>query len=147
MANKDTAGDTADNANPGQRIDKWLWCARFFKTRSLAAEAVSGGKVHVDGQRVKPSRLVRAAMVLEIRRGTEQWQVDIVATAKRRGPASEAHALYEETADSLARREFEREARKLARQTAPVVPDRRPGKRDRRKLTAFKQGHTDQSER
>lgn len=122
-----------------QRVDRWLWCARFFKTRGLAAEAVSGGKVHVDGQRVKPSRQIRVGSLLDIRRGTELWQVIVLGVAQRRGPATEARALYEETEASIARREFEREAHELARASMPGPPSGRPGKRDRRRLAALKQ--------
>ena len=86
------------------RADKWLWCARFFKSRSLAAEAVAGGKVHVNGQRVKPSRPVRAGDLLEITVGYEVHTVEVRAIPARRGPAPEARLCYEETAESQARR-------------------------------------------
>ena len=127
-------------SDDSQRIDRWLWCARFFKTRGLAAEAVSGGKVHVDGQRVKPARPVRPGSVLDIRRGTELFQVTVQALAARRGPASEARTLYDETEASVARRAFEEEARRLARESTPSPPPTRPGKRDRRQLAQLKQG-------
>ncbi len=120
------------------RLDKWLWAARFFKTRRLATEAIAGGHVHLDGQRVKPSRPVRVGDRLEIRKGEVRFEIDVLALSERRGPASEAAKLYRETPESLARREREREARRLAaRAPAPV---RRPDKRDRRRLRDVKGG-------
>ena len=87
------------------RIDKWLWAARFFKTRSAATEAVLGGRVHVDGERVKPSRDVRAGDTLEVTIGHVRRTVVVRAVAERRGPASVAATLYEETPESVAERE------------------------------------------
>ena len=119
------------------RIDKWLWAARFFKTRALAKAAVEGGKVHVDDTRVKPARTVRVGDRLTITRGTSQWEVVIAAVSHRRGPATVAQALYEETPASMARREAEAERRRAERATAPTS-DGRPTKRDRRRLIRFK---------
>jgi ribosome-associated heat shock protein Hsp15 len=117
------------------RIDKWLWAARFFKTRSLASEAVSGGLVAVNDQRVKPSKDVRVGDRLEITRGQVRFVVDVVATAARRGPASEAVLLYEETPESAERRAQIREERRFAQ--PPVAHEGgRPTKRDRRRLDA-----------
>ena len=96
-----------------QRLDRWLWVARFFKTRGRAAAAVSGGKVQVAGDRVKPSRHVGPGTPLEIRRGPVQWQVVVRNVAKYRRPASEAALLYEETPESIEQREREAEQRKL----------------------------------
>jgi ribosome-associated heat shock protein Hsp15 len=96
-----------------QRIDKWLWVARFFKTRGRAAEAISGGKVHVEGERVKPSRRIRAGVALAIRRGPVEWQLVVRGVARQRRPAREAALLYEETAQSVERREREAERRRL----------------------------------
>jgi len=124
--------------NRSQRIDKWLWCARFFKTRGQAAEAINGGKVHVDGLRVKPARLVRAGSRLEIRRGESQFDVTVMAVATRRGPASEARALYEESPESVERRAAERDTKRIERLARPVF-EGRPTKRDRRKLSDLKQ--------
>jgi len=120
------------------RLDKWLWAARFFKTRRLATEAIAGGHVHLDGQRVKPSRPVRVGDRLEIRKGDVRFEIDVLALSDRRGPASEAAKLYRETPESLARREREREARRLAAR-APA-PARRPDKRQRRRLRDVKGG-------
>ena len=122
-----------------QRIDKWLWCARFFKTRSLAAAAVAGGKVHVDGERVKPARHVGPGTCLSVRRGPIEWRLMVRATARQRLPASQAALLYEETAESIARREQEAGRRKLE------AGERRarlgkPSKRERRDATRLKSG-------
>ncbi|MGH8378977.1 MAG: RNA-binding S4 domain-containing protein, partial [Gammaproteobacteria bacterium] len=92
----------ADSVIPNHkiRLDKWLWCARFFKTRSLATAAVSGGKVHVNGERVKPAHEVRVGDQLTITRGTERYEIIVRALIARRCPAEEAQQLYEETAVS-----------------------------------------------
>ena len=122
-----------------QRIDKWLWCARFFKTRSLAAAAVAGGKVQVDGERVKPARHVGAGTRLSVRRGPVEWQLEVRAIARQRRPASEAARLYEETEESIARRAREAERRRLE---AGARRERlgRPSKRERRDATRLKSG-------
>ena len=121
------------------RIDKWLWAARFFKTRSLAQAAVEGGRVHVGGARVKPSRELRAGEVVEVTVGDARRTLVVRGISDRRGPAPVAEALYEETSESLARREQERERRRLA---APLGSDlgERPTKRDRRRLEALRKG-------
>ncbi len=124
--------DTSDKV----RIDKWLWAARFFKTRALAAEAVNGGKVHLDGQRIKAARTVRLGDVYELQRGWERMTVVVRGLASRRGPASKARELYEETAESIERREREAEQRRLARLQRPVM-DHRPNKKERRQLRSF----------
>ena len=116
---------------PTLRIDRWLWAARFFKTRSSAAAAVSGGKVHLNGQRTKPAKAVRAGDRLEVRRGDNRWEVTVLGTAERRGPASEARTLYEELPESVERRAREREERRERRLAAGGG---RPTKRDRRRL-------------
>lgn len=116
-----------------QRLDTWLWVARLSKTRSLANEAVAGGRVQVDGQRAKPSRAVRAGDRIEITTGPAARTVIVRGIAARRGPASEASRLYEETPESLAARERSAADRRLG---APQ-PDHgggRPTKRDRRRM-------------
>ena len=118
---------------PTLRIDRWLWAARFFRTRSTAAAAVSGGKVHLNGQRTKPAKAVRAGDRLDVRRGDDRWEVTVLATAERRGPASEARTLYEELPESVERRLREREARR-ERHLAAGAGAGRPTKRDRRIL-------------
>lgn len=121
------------------RLDKWLWAARFFKTRTLATEAVAGGKVHVGGQRCKPSHTVHPGEMLRIQRGPEEYLITVTALSDRRGPASAAALLYEETADSRQRREALREQRRLERSSLPQPPGR-PTKQDRRRIMRFTQG-------
>ena len=129
----DSTGSGAPGAPPALRIDRWLWAARFFKTRSSAAAAVTGGKVRVNGQRTKPAKAVRAGDRLDVRRGDRRWEVDVLATAERRGPASEAKTLYEELPESVERRERERE-REERRARRDAAGAGRPTKRDRRRL-------------
>jgi ribosome-associated heat shock protein Hsp15 len=117
----------------GVRIDKWLWAARFFKTRGLAAEAVLGGRVHVNGERVKPSKLVHASDAVEITKGTERWTIEVVALAERRGPASAAQALYAETDESRRTREQSALERRFARALGADL-GARPTKLARRRL-------------
>ena len=125
------------DGSPGQRLDKWLWAARFFKTRSLAAEAIAGGKIHLAGQRVKPARLIRPGDRLEIRKGEVTWEIVVRALNKQRRPASEATQLYEETLESSQRRSREaRERRERGVEHAPGAG--RPTKRDRRTLARIK---------
>jgi ribosome-associated heat shock protein Hsp15 len=121
----------------GVRIDKWLWAARFFKTRGLAAEAVLGGRVHVNGERVKPSKLVRANDAVEITKGTERWTIEVVALAERRGPASAAQALYAETDESRCTREQSALERRFARALGADL-GARPTKQARRRLDALR---------
>jgi ribosome-associated heat shock protein Hsp15 len=115
------------------RIDKWLWAARFFKTRSLAAQAVDGGRIQLNGLRVKPAREVRPGDELVIHIGALEWVIEVRALSPRRGPASEAQTLYAES-DASRQRRFEAvAARKLLRE--PVRSEKgRPTKRDRRQL-------------
>jgi ribosome-associated heat shock protein Hsp15 len=121
------------------RVDKWLWAARFFKTRSAATEAVAGGHVKVNGERAKPSREVAVGERVEVRTSAERWTVDVRALADRRGPAAAARALYEETPESAAARE---ERRLEAKASRPLGADlgARPTKRDRRRLDALRRG-------
>ncbi len=118
------------------RLDKWLWAARFFKTRALASAAVSGGKVHLAGQRVKPSRAVKLGDCYEILRGHERFEIVVADVTERRGSATDAAALYTETDASVARREREREQRKLAALSRPRTPAR-PDKKQRRQIRRF----------
>jgi ribosome-associated heat shock protein Hsp15 len=112
------------------RIDRWLWCARFFRTRSLAQRAVEGGHVQVNGERVRSSRLVRIGDQLRIVRDRERHDVAVVGIPTRRGPAPEARLCYSESEESVAARQH---ARELARLSTPG-PSSRPDKRDRREL-------------
>lgn len=115
------------------RLDKWLWAARFFKTRSLAADAVTGGKVEINGTRPKPSRAVRAGDRLTIRRGAYEWTITVQVVARLRGPAAQAQALFQETEESRRRREATAAQLKLER---PPEFDSggRPTKKDRRAM-------------
>ena len=115
------------------RLDKWLWAARFFKSRGLAAEAVEGGRVHLHGQRVKPAREVKPGDRLEIAAGERQWTVIVRGLNSRRGPAAEARLMYEETPESAAARAASLETRKIAAEPAQAIHGR-PTKRDRRRL-------------
>ena len=118
------------------RVDKWLWAARFFKTRSIAKSAIEGGKVHLNNERVKVSREIRVGMELTVQQGFEKKTVVIKALSSVRGGAPIAQQLYEETEVSLARRELisaQRKLHNLAR------PDHRPSKKDRRDISKFKQ--------
>ena len=119
------------------RLDKWLWAARFFKTRSMAAKAVSGGHVHVNGIRVKPSKIVVPGEELRIRRGKVEFVVVVQAVLHQRRPAVEARTLYEETEESRLAREKQREQRRLLA-ADHIAPRVRPGKRDRRLIRSFK---------
>ncbi|MCO6547442.1 MAG: ribosome-associated heat shock protein Hsp15 [Gilliamella sp.] len=119
------------------RLDKWLWAARFYKSRSLAREMVDGGKVHYNGQRTKPSKLVEVGTILTLRQGSDQKTVRVLAISEQRKTAIEAQQLYQETPDSIAKREKIAQARKLNALTMPH-PDRRPDKKERRNLIKFK---------
>ncbi|MCD6059706.1 MAG: tRNA synthetase RNA-binding protein [Moraxellaceae bacterium] len=116
------------------RMDKWLWAARFYKTRTLAKDAIEGGKVHVEGQRVKVGKEVKPGMVIEVRQGFDEKTVVVKALSEVRGPASIAQELYEETPESIAAREL-RQAQRKAQNLAH--PDRRPSKKDRRQIHRF----------
>jgi ribosome-associated heat shock protein Hsp15 len=124
--------------NDGIRIDKWLWTSRFFKTRSLASDAVNGGKVHLNNQRVKAGRMVKIGDVLSIQKDTDLYELTITGINKTRRPAKEACLTYEESEDSRSRREQEQQIKKLASATRPM-PKRKPGKREREQLRNFKQ--------
>lgn len=119
------------------RIDKWLWTSRFFKTRALASNAVNGGKVHLNGQRVKAGRMVRVGDALSIQKNYDLYEVVIKAINKTRRPAKEACLTFEESEKSQLKRKQEQEIKKLASATRPV-PKRKPGKRQREQLRDFK---------
>lgn len=118
------------------RFDKWLWAARFYKTRSLATQAIEAGQVRIDGERVKPAHAVRPGERMVMRRGGLVWDVVVIALSDRRGGAADAAKLYAEAAASIAAREQEIARRKAAVASAPAWPGR-PTKRERRKLQEF----------
>ena len=119
------------------RIDKWLWAARFFKTRSMASQAVSGGKVHVKGARVKPARIVVPGEELRIRRGEVEFVVIVQGVSGKRRPAKEAQLLYEETEVSIQQREEMRQKKRFEASGKMYGPMKRPDKRARRKIRSF----------
>lgn len=128
-----------EKASEGVRLDKWLWAARFYKTRAIAREMVEGGKVHYNGQRSKPSKIVELNAMLTLRQGNDEKTVKVLAITEQRRPATDASQLYEETAESITKREKVALARKMNALTMPH-PDRRPNKKERRDLMKFKHG-------
>ena len=120
------------------RVDKWLWAARFFKTRSLAKAAIEGGKVQLDGQRVKVSREIAIGDRLTIRQGWDEKEITIRSLSDQRGPAAVAQTLYEESEDSVARREKEALLRRAA--GGLNKPNHRPDKHERRQISRLRRG-------
>jgi ribosome-associated heat shock protein Hsp15 len=119
-----------------QRTDKWLWAARFYKTRSLAVQAIEGGKARVNGERVKPAREVKAGDTVSVRVGELEWTVEVLGLSERRGPASEAALLYTEGDESRKKRELMIAMRRAGPQPDPDAKGR-PTKRDRRLIHKF----------
>ena len=128
-----------EKSSEGVRLDKWLWAARFYKTRAIAREMVEGGKVHYNGQRSKPSKIVELNAMLTLRQGNDEKTVKVLALTEQRRPATDASQLYEETAESITKREKVALARKMNALTMPHT-DRRPDKKERRDLMKFKHG-------
>ncbi|WP_312054358.1 ribosome-associated heat shock protein Hsp15 [Pantoea brenneri] len=126
-----------EKSSEGVRLDKWLWAARFYKTRALAREMIEGGKVHYNGQRSKPGKLVELNAELTLRQGNDERTVVVAEISNQRRPASEAQQLYRETDASIEKREKVAQARKMNALTMPH-PDRRPDKKERRDLMKFK---------
>lgn len=132
------AADDDESAPHGKvRLDKWLWAARFFKTRALAAEAIDGGKVDVNGDRAKRAKMIQARDEVRLRQGPVEWVLQVRDVAGRRGSAEVARQLYEETADGRRRRDLVTEQLR-SMPTAFSHGDSRPGKRDRRALRRLK---------
>ncbi|WP_435955631.1 ribosome-associated heat shock protein Hsp15 [Dryocola sp. BD626] len=131
-----------EKASEGTRLDKWLWAARFYKTRAVAREMIEGGKVHYNGQRSKPSKIVELNAMLTLRQGNDERTVKVLGITEQRRPATEATLLYEETTESVEKREKMALARKMNSLTMPH-PDRRPDKKERRDLMKFKHGGND----
>jgi ribosome-associated heat shock protein Hsp15 len=126
----------ADSAGPAEvRVDVWLWAARFFKTRSLAKQAIVGGHVDVNDAGCKPAKMLRAGDRLRIARGEERLDVEVLALSERRGPASVAQALYRETEASRLAREAARAERRMI---GAAAPPKRPDKQARRELKRLK---------
>ncbi|OOV88823.1 ribosome-associated heat shock protein Hsp15 [Oceanospirillum linum] len=119
------------------RLDKWLWAARFFKTRALAKKAIEGGKVHYNGDRCKSSKMAEIGAMLTLPQGWDEKRIEIIALSDQRRGAPEAALLYKETAASIKKREEEAEKRKLMKNTTGA-PDQRPNKKDRRMIHRFK---------
>lgn len=127
---------STDSTHDELRLDKWLWAARFFKTRQLAVDAINGGKIQVNGQRAKPSRSIRPGARLEIHKESLVWDITVLAINKQRRPASEAALLYEEDEASRAKRETQiRDRRDLGLGAGDA--EGRPTKRDRRMIQRF----------
>ena len=125
------------------RLDKWLWAARFYKTRALAVEAISGGHVHLNGQRTKAGKDIQVGSRIQISKGGLEWDITVEVLPKQRRPASEAATFYSESEEGHARREKQQEALRIARLAAPIQTASKPSKRDRRLIHRFKQ-NTDQ---
>jgi ribosome-associated heat shock protein Hsp15 len=126
----------SDNEAARVRIDKWLWAARFFKTRGLSAEAVEGGKVQVNGERVKPAKTLKPGDALVIRNGPYVWEIEVRELSDRRGSATDAGKLYEESPGSRKAREQTAATIKAERQSNPF-PRGRPTKKQRRQIHRF----------
>ncbi len=122
------------------RLDKWLWAARFYKTRKLAAEAVQGGHVHLDGRRTKPGKEVQPGSRLEIHKNGLVWEIEVLELPTQRRPAREAVNFYREDEASRRRREEQLALLRAARAATPLRTEGRPNKRDRRLIHRFKQG-------
>jgi len=122
------------DAPAGMRLDKWLWAARFYKTRALAVDEINLGRVRVGGQPVKPARDVKVGDLLSVRIGTVAREVEVKGLSQQRGPAPQAQLLYAETAASITAREAAAEARRLAPEPAATIEQGRPTKQDRRRL-------------
>ena len=121
------------------RIDKWLWAARFFKTRKLATEAVLGGKVHLNGQRTKPGKEVQIGSLLNISKNSLDWEIEVLVLPKQRRPASEAATFYSESPASIEKREKQLAEARALRAASPLRTTGKPSKKDRRLIHKFKQ--------
>lgn len=130
---------SSSEQNEVVRLDKWLWAARFYKTRTLATEAIKGGKVHLNNQRVKPSHHAEVGHTVRIKKESIEQTVIIKQLSAKRGPAKVAQTLYEETPESIERREKQLQERKAMMAGMPQFQSRRPSKKERRKIIQFKQ--------
>lgn len=132
-------GDDRSASEGRMRLDKWLWAARFFKTRQLAIDAINGGKVHLNGQRAKPGKEIGVGAKLRISKDQYIWDVTVQALSSQRRPATEAVLLYEETPESITRRQAEVDRRRDERSLS-LQPETRPNKKERRQIHRFKRG-------
>jgi ribosome-associated heat shock protein Hsp15 len=129
----------AEETDKSQRLDKWLWAARFYKTRSLAVEAINGGKVHLNNNRVKPSRTIKLEDTISISKPPYEFVISVLGLSNKRGPATEAQKLYQESAESQQKRELLRE--QIKNEPLGFRHDKgRPSKRDRRHIIKFTRG-------
>lgn len=127
----------SDKQTDSMRLDKWLWCARFYKTRGLAAEAIKSGKIVINNEKVKPSRMVEPGIKIKIRRGPFSYNIEILSLVKTRKSATEAVLLYKENQESIEKREMISTQLKMAAMSTPRT-EGRPTKRDRRQLMRFR---------
>lgn len=137
MSKKD---QTQNNISQDVRLDKWLWAARFYKTRSIAKDMIDGGKVHYNNQRTKPSKIVELGAIIKLRQGSDETIVEIIAISGQRRGAPIAQTLYRETEESVAQREKNAQMRKLNAHYNPN-PERRPDKKQRRDILKFKESN------
>lgn len=119
------------------RLDKWLWAARFFKTRKMASEAINGGKVHLNGARTKPSRSIKTGDELEVTRDNYRYHIEVLGLNDKRRPAKEAKLLYQETKESIEAREQEQEMRRL-NNASVHQSDKKPNKKERRQIEKWR---------
>lgn len=134
------SSDQSSHAPATMRLDKWLWAARFFKTRGLAQQAIEAGRVLVGGERVKVARALRAGESVTVRIGDQAQEVEVLLLSEQRGPATVARTLYGETPESVAKREALALQRRLAPEPAWAIEQGRPTKRDRRQMERFHGG-------
>lgn len=120
------------------RLDKWLWAARFFKTRSIAKQAIEGGKVHCDGQRAKPSKEITVDTLLTVRQGWDTKEITVINLSDQRRGAPEAALLYEETEESIEKRKINTEQRKMLQSASGLQTEGRPNKKQRRQIHRFR---------
>lgn len=137
MSKKD---QTQSNIPQDVRLDKWLWAARFYKTRSIAKDMIDGGKVHYNNQRTKPSKIVELGAIIKLRQGSDEKIVEIIAISDQRRGAPIAQTLYQETQASITQREKNAQMRKLNAHYNPN-PERRPDKKQRRDILKFKESN------
>lgn len=135
-ANHGTGESTRSDNKPRVRLDKWLWAARFYKTRAIAKEMIEGGKIRYNGQRIKPGKEVSPGATIILRQGPDEKTIIVKGVAEKRGGAPQAALLYEETEESIAKRQADKAMRKSVAISKPE-PQSRPNKKQRRQITRF----------